>query len=134
MNHYLSNQDCKTITCVHFSANHPFMQKHAKEIERLSEHTKRLPPLKVRDHVRLQNQTGNAPLKWDRTGEVVEVRQFDQYAVKIHGSGRVTLRNRKFLRKYTPPTSHSQTGNKLVTPPVRFIHIKIKGKNYMSAS
>ena len=23
MNHYLSKQDCKTITCVHFSANHP---------------------------------------------------------------------------------------------------------------
>jgi len=30
------------------------------------------------------------------------VRQFDQYVVKVDGSGRVTLRNRKFLRKYIP--------------------------------
>ena len=31
---------------------------------------------------------------------MIEVEQFDQYAVKIDGSGRVTLRNRKFLRKF----------------------------------
>ena len=42
------------------------------------------------------------PLKWDRTGTVVEVRQFDQYVVRVDGSGRVTIRNRKFLRKYHP--------------------------------
>jgi hypothetical protein len=79
-----------------------FMQRHAKEVEKLGEHTKRLPPLKVGDHVRVQNQTGNSPHNWDRSGVVVEVRQFDQYVVKVHGSGRPTLRNRKFLRKYTP--------------------------------
>jgi hypothetical protein len=79
-----------------------FQQRHAKEVERLSEHTKKLPALKVGDHVRVQNQTGPAPLRWDRTGDVIEVRQHDQYAVKVHGSGRVTLRNRKFLRKYVP--------------------------------
>ena len=33
---------------------------------------------------------------------MVEVRQFDQYVVRVDGSGRVTLRNRKFLRKYMP--------------------------------
>ena len=33
---------------------------------------------------------------------VIEVRQFDQYVVKVDGSGRVTIRNRKFLRKYVP--------------------------------
>ena len=36
---------------------------------------------------------------------IVEVRQFDQYVVRVDGSGRVTLRNRKFLRKYTPVIS-----------------------------
>ena len=41
------------------------------------EHTRRLPPLAVGDTVRIQNQTGNHPLKWDKTGRVVEVRQFD---------------------------------------------------------
>jgi hypothetical protein len=52
--------------------------------------------------VRIQNQTGPNPTKWDKTGLVVEVRQFDQYVVRVDGSGRVTLRNRKFLRKYIP--------------------------------
>ena len=35
-------------------------------------------------------------------GSVIETRQFDQYVIKMDGSGRVTLRNRKFLRKYIP--------------------------------
>ncbi|XP_041472552.1 uncharacterized protein LOC121421818 [Lytechinus variegatus] len=42
------------------------------------------------------------PLKWDKTGVVIEVRQHDQYLVRVDGSGRITLRNRKFLRHYTP--------------------------------
>ena len=79
-----------------------FRQRHAKEVEIISEHTKILPQLKVGDHVRVQNQVGNKPRRWDKTGVIIEVRQFDQYAVRIHGSGRVTLRNRKFLRKYIP--------------------------------
>ena len=70
--------------------------------ERWTKHTKRLPPLRVGDFVRIQNQAGPHPLKWDKTGTVIEVRQFDQYIVKVDGSGRVTLRNRKFLRKYLP--------------------------------
>ena len=77
-------------------------KRHMVSAERLSEHTKRLPPLSVGDHVRIQNQTGSHPLKWDKTGTIIEVRQFDQYVVKVDGSGRVTLRNRKFLRKYQP--------------------------------
>nr|KAG5706167.1 hypothetical protein BaRGS_025789 [Batillaria attramentaria] len=76
--------------------------RHMRAAERLSEHTRILPPLVVGDCVRIQNQTGPNPTKWDKTGLVVEVRQFDQYVVRVDGSGRVTLRNRKFLRKYTP--------------------------------
>ena len=76
--------------------------RHQKMCEKLTEHTKCLPPLKVGDHVRVQNQSGPNPTKWDKTGVVVEVRQFDQYVVRIDGSGRVTLRNRRFLRKYIP--------------------------------
>ena len=70
--------------------------------ERLSQHTRILPPLVVGDCVRIQNQTGPNPTKWDKTGIVVEVRQFDQYVVRVDSSGRVTLRNRKFLCKYMP--------------------------------
>ena len=76
--------------------------RHMKAAERWSEHTKRLPPLAVGNHVRIQNQTGPYPTKWDKTGVVVEVRQFDQYVIRIDGSGRMTTRNRKFLRKYLP--------------------------------
>ena len=36
----------------------------------------------------------------------MEVRQFDQYVIRVDGSGRVTLRNRKFLRKYSPVYAH----------------------------
>ena len=67
-----------------------------------SEHTRRLPPLRVGDTVRIQNQTGPNPTKWDKTGAVIEVRQFDQYLIRVDGSGRATLRNQRFLRKYTP--------------------------------
>ena len=76
--------------------------RHMKSAERWAEHTKRLPPLVVGDHVRIQNQMGPHPLKWDKTGSVIEVRQFDQYVIRVDGSGRVTLRNRKYLRKYVP--------------------------------
>ena len=84
--------------------------RHIRSAEKLCEHTRRLPPLAVGDTVRIQNQTGNHPLKWDKIGRVVEVRQFDQYLVRVDGSRRTTLRNRNFLRKYsavydaTPPT------------------------------
>ena len=76
--------------------------RHHRTCERLTEHTRTLPQLKVGDHVRIQNQVGPNPTKWDRTGIVVEVRQYDQYVIRVDGSGRATLRNRKFLRKYIP--------------------------------
>ena len=85
--------------------------RHIKIAERLTEHTQRLPPLSVGDFVRIQNQTGPHPLKWDKTGCIVEVRQFDQYVVRVDGSGRVTAHNREFLRKYSPvylpPAKHT---------------------------
>jgi hypothetical protein len=48
----------------------------------------------------IQNQSGRFPKKWDKSGEVVETKGNEQYAVKVAGSGRVTLRNRRFLRKH----------------------------------
>jgi len=80
----------------------PSMICHMKAAERWSEDTKRLPPLAVGNHVRIQNQTGPYPTKWDKTGVVIEVHQFDQYVVRVDGSGRMTTRNRKFLKKYIP--------------------------------
>ena len=76
--------------------------RHMRAHERWSEHTKRLPPLKVGDTVRIQNQTGRYPKKWDKTGRIIEVGQHNQYVVRVDGSGRATLRNRQFLRRYSP--------------------------------
>ncbi len=75
--------------------------RHMQAAERWTQHTKRLLPLVVGNHVRIQNQTGAHPTRWDKTGVIIEVRQFNQYAVRVDGSGRITIRNRKFLRKYT---------------------------------
>ena len=77
-------------------------QRHALHQDKWSEHSRSLQPLKIGDKVRVQNQTGNHPLKWDKTGSVVEVRQFHQYLIRLDGSGRQSLHNRKFLRRYTP--------------------------------
>ena len=81
-------------------------RRHIKDHERWTEHTRALPPLKVGDHVFIQNQVGNHPKKWDKSGVIVEVRQHHQYVVKTDGSGIPTLRNRQFLRKFTPYNDH----------------------------
>ena len=97
-------EPCDTWTDTAANREKALMERHAKEVEALLPHTKKMPPLKVGNRVRVQNQTGNAPRRWDKSGQVVEVRQNDQYAIKVHGSGRVTLRNRQFLRLYVPHT------------------------------
>ena len=56
----------------------------------------------------IQNQTGPHPNRWDNTGIVIEVKQFDQYGIRMDSSGRCTLRNRKFLRKYISEDPYHQ--------------------------
>ena len=81
---------------------------------RWDEHTQGLSPLKCGDTVLIQNQTGRHPTKWDKTGTVVEVMQYHQYSVRTDGSGRLTTRNRRFLRRYTP--RHNEDA-----PPIQFL-------------
>ena len=77
-------------------------KRYARQEEVWSEHTRTLPKLPVGSVVRVQNQTGNKPKRWDRTGLIVEALPNLQYKVRMDGSGDVTLRNRRFLRKITP--------------------------------
>ena len=77
-------------------------KRHLTNIERYNEHTKALPELYIDDTVTVQNQTGSHPNSWDKTGIIVEVRDHGQYIVRLHGSGRCTLRNRQFIRQCTP--------------------------------
>ena len=59
----------------------------------------------------IQNQhgAGKSAKKWDRTGLVVDDLGYDKYRIKVDGSGRVTDRNRQFLRQFSPVTP-SQPG------------------------
>ena len=104
---------------------------HMRAHKRWSEHTKRLPPLQAGDHVHIQNQIGNFPKRWNKTGTIIEVRQFDQYVIKVDGSGQVTLRNRKFLRKYLPVITRAKPRSILddLRPPIPPQIIKIRPNN-----
>ena len=80
-------------------------RRSMKAEKQWSEHTRALPPLKVGDSVMIQNQRGNHPLRWDKRGTVMKCEGFDQYQVMVDGSRRLTRRNRKFLRMFTPYSS-----------------------------
>jgi len=77
----------------------------ARNMEKIQTPHRSLKPIDVGQYVVIQNQNGPHPLRWDRTGQVVEYKDYDQYLVKVHGSNRLTLRNRRFLRAYDPPAS-----------------------------
>jgi len=74
-----------------------------RSCEDLEEGSRELPVLREGDSVLIQNQdkSSGRPNKWDRQGKIVAAKPNDQYLVKVDGSGRLTLRNRRFLRKYS---------------------------------
>ncbi|XP_012939615.1 uncharacterized protein LOC106012147 [Aplysia californica] len=96
--------------------------RYTRTAETLNEHVKALPPLSPGDRCFEQNQTGNAPKKWDRTGLVTEVLDHNQYIVKIDGSGRVTRRNRRFLRAFKPATTATERAPPRPHPPFNRRH------------
>ena len=87
-------------------------------MEKWSAQTKELPALKVGQHVNIQNQhgAGKVAKRWDRTGVVVEDIGYNKYKVRIDGSGRVTDRNRQFLRTFKPATTTYSPGITKTTP------------------
>jgi len=102
-----------------------------RSCEDLEDGSKELPPLREGDSVVIQNQdkSSGRPNKWDRQGKVVASKDNDQYLVKVDGSGRLTLRNRRFLRKFQLRTdtipqpvpslmpSHQNPADSLTHPP-----------------
>ena len=93
--------------------------RFAKSVEKINAHARPLANLKSGDKVFIQNQFGSYPNKWDRSGVVLESLGHDQYNVKVDGTGRLTKRNRRFLRQYTLPTAHaSWPSYNAQTPPV----------------
>ena len=69
-------------------------------------------PLSVGDKVLVQNQTGRAPNKWDKSGVIVECKPHNQVNVMMDGSRKVSLRNRQFVRKIEIPMPVASSGVK----------------------
>eukprot|EP00794_Sanderia_malayensis_P001789 gene1789-1993_t len=89
----------------------------SRTAEILRTHSRSLCPLTAGDPVFLQNQQGHNANKWDRSGLVVDSLGHDQYRVKVDGSGRLTLRNCRFLRSYTPVSPATQPQFTAPLPP-----------------
>ena len=78
-----------------------------RNCENLEAHSKELQPLREGDSVFIQNQdpSSRRSKKWDRQGIVVTTGEHDQYLVRVAGTGRLTLRNRRFLRRFQEESS-----------------------------
>jgi hypothetical protein len=77
-------------------------KRSAKDQENLSSQFKEHGPLNLGYHVTIKNQAGNNPRRWEKRGVVVAALPNRQYLVRTDGSRCLTLRSRKFLRKFTP--------------------------------
>ena len=62
---------------------------------------------------------GNHSNKWYKTGVVIEVCQYHQYVITVDRSGRITLRNRKFLQKFTP--MHQLDGRRSILDDLKYL-------------
>ena len=91
--------------------------RFARTVEKLNSHAQQLLPLQAGQRVFIQNQNGPHPNKWDRSGVVLENLGHDQYSVKVDSTGRITKRNRRYLRHYTlPEQPMSQLPDRYIIP------------------
>ena len=70
--------------------------------ERLVRGARQFEQLLEGTEVLIQNQTGPNPTKWDKSGVILENRPHSQVLIKVHGSNRLTLRNRRFIKPLYP--------------------------------
>ena len=70
--------------------------------KRWSHKTRDLDDLPVGTPVSIQNQTGNHPNKWDKTGIILENQPHSKVVIRVDGSRRITTRNRRFVRQLNP--------------------------------
>ena len=76
------------------------MARRGETLQESSKYRRILPELSVGDAVRIQNPVTK---RWDRTGVVTRLlRSIRQYTVRLDGSGRLVMRNRRFLRPILP--------------------------------
>ena len=88
----------------------------AQAKETLEEHqmaVRTLAPLLPGTRVWVQNQMSKV---WDRSGIITEALPHRQYTVRLDGSGRLSLRNRKHLKVHTGNTSPARPQGQQDTP------------------
>ena len=73
-------------------------------VERYNGRTRELPPLLVGTKVAVQEEQLGKKY-WNKTGTIIEALDHRQYRIRMDASGRITLRNRRFLRNFTPISS-----------------------------
>ena len=81
-----------------------FLKRHFFKAEKLESSSRKLPDLQQQDSVYVKDQSGPSPKAWSKSGKVVECLPHNSYLIRIDGSGHLTRRNRKFLRKFVPYT------------------------------
>ena len=94
-----------------------------RSCEKLEANSRELEPLREGDFVFIQNQdpATKRSRKWDRQGSIVATGDNDQYLVRVAGTGRLTLRNRRFLRKFQ---ERSQSMNLEIPAPMSRINVE----------
>jgi hypothetical protein len=82
--------------------------KRDMDNQRWSHRTKTLDDLEDGTVVAIQNQTGSNLTKWDKTGIVIENKPNSKVMIRVDGSRRVTMRNRRFVRPMEPMLRNSR--------------------------
>ncbi|KAK8374449.1 hypothetical protein O3P69_018935 [Scylla paramamosain] len=72
-----------------------------------------LTPLRPRQRARIQNPSSG---RWDRVGTVLELSAPRQYLLRLDGSGRASIRNRRHLRPLTGEPQLSDDSTESPTP------------------
>ena len=83
-------------------------------MEKLSRGCRELEPLEIGQVVLVQNQTGPRAKRWDQLGTVVEKVNQSSYLIKMDGSGRVSKRNRQYLKRISQVNDSSDDAFKLI--------------------
>ena len=80
------------------------VERNNRIAQRYNQTTTLLQPLPLGCSVLIQNRGNYRRNKWDRSGTIVQSHPHRQYSIRLHGSGRVTLQNRRFLKMIPPKT------------------------------
>ena len=86
-----------------------YAKRNKAMVDNYNQHTRPLRELSIGTEVLIQEKNN----KWNKQGIVVECLPYRQYRIKVNGSGRLTLQNRRFLR---PCTNQQQQAREVDAP------------------